>query len=128
MCAVIANFQTSTARARISTWRKYVLTWLKEWLKRWWMWVLGAMSALGLYVVARSSGKRDGRASVIYERLKTTLQDIDHTKSRLDVLHQKKIDLTAEVARLAAERTKVLQEDLTDEEVKKRLREKGFIK
>ncbi len=86
------------------------------------------MTASVALAAARSSGKRDGRAIAAYEKLKNTLSDIDSTKSRLDVLNQKKIDLTAEVARIAAERTKALQENLTDEEVKKRLREKGLIK
>lgn len=81
-----------------------------------------------LYVGVRASGKADGRLEVLTDDLRKTLNDTDTTLVKLKKLNQQKVDLTARIAAEAATRTKPLEENLSDEEVLRRLKEQGIVK
>jgi urease accessory protein UreF len=119
---------TKTEPAQTSTWTKSVLTWLRGLLSRAWIWVALAVTALVGLAAARSSGKRDGKTHAALDNLAHTLKEIDAAKARLAELGKKKLELAGHIAAEAAKRTNTLNEDLTPEEVTRRLKDKGFIK
>ncbi len=86
------------------------------------------MSALAAFAAVRSSGKSDGRLQVLNENLSRTLNDVARAKQQLLKLEQLKLDLATKITSEAARRTKVLEEDLSEEEVLRRLKEKGLVK
>jgi hypothetical protein len=101
---------------------------IAAWFKRNWAWFAGALAAgIGLFI-ARSQGKQAGRLEAVTKDVQKTLNDIDASRTKLQKLHQERVDLASKIVLESAERTKALEEDLTPEEVLKRLREKGLVK
>jgi YbbR domain-containing protein len=64
----------------------------------------------------------------VLDRLQDTLREIDSTKARLNQLAKEKTEIVAKIALTAAQRAKVLDSDLSDAEVTKRLKEMNLIK
>lgn len=86
------------------------------------------VTSLAVLVAVAWSSRKNGRAEVLTEQLRDTLNRVEQTKTKLDSLHKEKTDLVAEIAAVQAERTHALEENLTDEEVLKRLKEQGLVK
>lgn len=123
------NTPTSPKPAPTSTATSSVLTSLTAWLKKWWGLMLGSLAGLlALLAAVAWSSRKNGRSEVLVEQLQKTLDTVEQTKEKLSKLNQQKIDLVTEIAKVQADRTKALEEDLTDAEVLKRLKEKGIIK
>lgn len=101
---------------------------LKEWFAKRWLWVAGFFAGVVALVVVRSQGKQAGRLEVVKEDMQDALGKVDQARKPLEDLHQERVDLATKITREAAARTKALEEDLSPEEVLKRLREKGLVK
>lgn len=101
---------------------------IKEWLAKRWMWVAGILAGLVALAVARSQGKKVGRLEMVEKDMRKTLNEVDANRKKLVALSKERVDLAAQIAKEAAKRTKALEEDLSEEEVLRRLREKGLVK
>lgn len=122
------NIQTPEKLAQTSTWMKSVLTWLASLPRRVWLGVGGVVVALALFVSVRSFGRKQGRLEVINEGLQQALNTADTAKIRLKKLQQERTKIVADIVELAAKQTGAMNETLSDEEVLRRLREKGLVK
>lgn len=91
--------------------------------------MLGSLvSLLAVLAAVAWSSRKNGRAEVLTEQLRDTLERVDQTKAKLEGLHKEKTELVAKIAEVQAARTHALEENLTDEEVLKRLKDEGLVK
>ncbi len=125
----IENIPPSQKPVQILTATSSVLTSALAWLRKWWALTLGFLvSGLVGYAAVVWSSRKNGRAEVLTEQLRDTLKRTEQTKAALNKLATERNELVTKIAEVAAERTKALDENLTDTEVIKRLKEKGILK
>ena len=122
------SLMESKKPAPTSPWTELEQTSKLAWLRKPWLWILGVASLLVAYVSVVWSSKKNGRAEALTAQLRDTLQKVDATKQVLSKLAEEKIALVAKIAEVQATRTHALEENLTDEEVLKRLKDQGLVK
>ncbi len=80
------------------------------------------------YVFVLLIGKKQGQSEEAHRKLEETLKEIDKSDGKINELHEEKKQLIEKILEEAAVSTKALTQNMSEEEVIRRLREKGLVR